>query len=61
MQPNLSITDLKKLLIPSPSIEIQNEIVAKIELEQDLVNANKKLISIFEQKIKDRIAKVWEE
>lgn len=61
MQPNLSITDLKKLLIPSPSIEIQNEIVAKIEFEQDLVNTNKKLISIYEQKIKDRIAKVWEE
>lgn len=61
MQPNLSITDLKKMLIPNPPIEIQNEIVARIELEQDLVNANKELISIFEQKIKDRIAKVWGE
>jgi hypothetical protein len=26
---------------------------------QELVNANKQLIEIFEQKIKDRIAKVW--
>lgn len=26
---------------------------------QELVNSNKQLIEIFEQKIKDRIAKVW--
>jgi type I restriction enzyme M protein len=61
MQPNLSITDLKKLLIPSPSIEIQNGLVAQIEKEQALVSANQQLIEIFEQKIKDRIAKVWGE
>ena len=59
MQPNLSITDLKKLQIPNPPIEIQNKLVAKIEIEQNLVNANRQLITIFEQKIKDRIAKVW--
>ncbi|MBL1219068.1 MAG: restriction endonuclease subunit M/S [Planctomycetes bacterium] len=61
MQPNLSITDLKKMLIPNPPIETQNEIVTRIENEQELVNANKELIEIFEQKIKDRIAKVWGE
>ncbi|MBC7747918.1 MAG: hypothetical protein H7Z76_04940, partial [Methylotenera sp.] len=27
--------------------------------EQQLVNANKELMNIYEQKIKDRIAKVW--
>ena len=61
MQPNLSITDLKKLPIPLPPIEIQNEIVNQIKIEQQLVNANKRLIEIFEQKIKDKIAKVWGE
>jgi hypothetical protein len=40
-------------------IETQRQIVAQIEKEQALVNANKQLIEIFEQKIKDRIAKVW--
>lgn len=49
----------KKLLIPLPTIETQRQIVAQIEKEQELVNANKQLIEIFEQKIKDRIAKVW--
>ena len=47
--------------ISVPEVEVQNEIVAQIEKEQKLVNANKQLIEIFEQKIKDRIAKVWGE
>ncbi|MBN1927610.1 MAG: N-6 DNA methylase [Prolixibacteraceae bacterium] len=59
MQPNLSVTDLKKLPIPCPPMVIQNKIVRDILIEQELVNANKQLIEIFEQKIKDRIAKVW--
>ena len=61
MQPNLSVTDLKKLPVPNPPIDIQNGIVQQIQIEQELVNSNKKLIEIFEQKIKDRIAKIWGE
>ncbi len=52
---------VKKIGIPLPPIEIQKQIVSRIENEQKLVNANKELISIFEQKIKDRIAKIWGE
>ena len=59
MQPNLSVNDLKKLSIPCPTIEVQNEIVNSFVKEENLVYANKQLIQIFEQKIKDRIAKVW--
>jgi len=50
-----------KIKIPLPSLETQNHIVARIEKEQALVNANKELITIFEQKIKDKIASVWGE
>ncbi|MEZ5009554.1 MAG: hypothetical protein R2753_15520 [Chitinophagales bacterium] len=50
-----------KIKLPIPPIETQRQIVAQIEKEQALVNANKQLIEIFEQKIKDRIAKVWGE
>lgn len=46
-------------MIPLPTIELQQQIVIQIEKQQSLVNANRELISIFEQKIKDRIAKVW--
>lgn len=52
---------LRTITIPLPSLETQRQIVAQIEKEQELVNANKQLIEIFEQKIKDRIAKVWGE
>ena len=61
MQPNLSVNDLKKLQIPLPPLETQQQIVAQIEHEQGLVNANKELIALMEQKIKDRIARVWGE
>src|SRR5690606_9192204 len=50
---------IEETKIPVPPIEAQVQIVAQIEKEQELVNANKQLIKIFEQKIKDRIAKVW--
>ncbi|MBL0023993.1 MAG: N-6 DNA methylase [Saprospiraceae bacterium] len=58
-QANISNKGIESISIPFPSIEIQRQIVAQIEKEQTLVNANKQLIEIFEQKIKDKIAKVW--
>ncbi len=56
---NVSLQTMRAFNIPIPSSDIQRQIVARIENEQSLVNANKELIAIFEQKIKDRIGKVW--
>jgi len=53
---NLSF--LKDLQIPLPSLEIQKQIVEKIEAERELVEANKKLIEIMEDKIKKVIGKL---
>lgn len=53
--------DIEGVAIPLPPIEIQREIVAKLEAEQKLVDANKKLIEIYQQKIKSKIAEVWGE
>lgn len=58
-QSNLNSKLIKELKIRIPPLETQRQIVAQIEKEQALVNANKELIEIFEQKIKERIAKVW--
>ena len=41
-------------------LDVQKAIFAKIEEEQALVAANRRLIELFEQKIKTRIAAVWE-
>lgn len=56
---NLSF--LRSLKIAVPDIETQRAIVAQIETEQRLVNANKELIRIFEDKIKAVINRVWGE
>jgi type I restriction enzyme M protein len=56
----LTIVKLKQLGIPIPPLSEQEAIVAQIEKEQQLINANKELIKIYEQKIKDEINKLWE-
>ena len=55
------ISEYSKLKIPLPPIETQQQIVAQIEAEQALIESAKKLIEIHEQKIKEVIAKIWEE
>lgn len=60
-QPQFNANLIKQIRIPLPSLKIQKEIVAKIEEEQKLVDSNKKLIEIFEGKIKDKIGEVWGE
>ncbi len=58
-QSNISGTDLEEIQIPFPSIEEQNIIVKEIEEEIQIVDANKKLIRLFEAKIKRKVAEVW--
>ncbi len=52
-------SSLRELEIPVPPIEQQELIVKAIEEEKHLVNANKRLIEIFELKIKTKIGEVW--
>jgi type I restriction enzyme M protein len=58
-QPSISQSTIYEVKIPLPPIEEQQAIVQAIEEEMQLVNANKRLIEIFEQKIKDKISEVW--
>ena len=51
--------ELKILKVPLPSIEEQQLILSKIEKEMNLIKSVKELIIVNEQKIKDRIGKVW--
>ena len=50
-----------ELQISLPSLDVQNEIVAEIEAEQELVSANRELIAHFEKKISAAIGRVWGE
>jgi len=52
---------LRQMSITLPPIAEQRAIVARIEEEQRLVNANKELVRLFEGKIKATINRVWGE
>ena len=57
---NLNSELVRCVEIPIPSMEIQKKIVERIESEHALVEPNKKLIDIYQQKIKEVIGKLWE-
>jgi restriction endonuclease S subunit len=60
-QPKVNQSALNSIKVPNPSMNIQKEIVKKIEEERKVIEGNKKLIEIYTQKIQDRINKVWGE
>lgn len=60
-QPKLNQENLNRIEIRIPPKEELYSIVNDIEEELRIVNQNKRLIEIFQQKIKDKIAEVWGE
>ncbi|MGD9983876.1 MAG: restriction endonuclease subunit S, partial [Porticoccaceae bacterium] len=58
---NLNQGILSSIQLPLPPLATQQAIVAEIEAEQALVNANRELIARFEQKIQATLARVWGE
>ena len=60
-QSNINAKSLAAYRIPVPPLMIQNRIVAEIEAEQALANANRELIDRFKKKIQDTLARVWGE
>ncbi len=59
--PSINEKDVNELLISAPHFSKQKEIAKKLDKEKSILDANKQLISIFEKKIKDKIASVWGE
>ncbi len=55
----LNMPIIRLIQVPLPTLEIQKQIVAKIQEEQKIVEANKKMIEIFEKKIEEKINEVW--
>ena len=54
-----SVAILKEIPFPKITLKEQEEIISEIEAEQEIVNSNKKLIFLYEQKIQKLIAQVW--
>lgn len=57
--PNITKTDVLNFKLPLPDLPTQRAIIAEIEAEQALVNANHELIRRMEAKIKAVIDRVW--
>lgn len=57
--PSINSSDVENIKIPLPPLNIQKQIVARIEEEQKIVDANKKLIELYQGKIKEKIDEVW--
>ena len=58
-QPQFNGNVLVKIRVPVPDLPTQRAIVAEIEAEQALVNANRELIRRMEAKVKAAIDRVW--
>jgi type I restriction enzyme M protein len=48
------------LKIPYPPFGIQHAIIKRIEAEYEIVEANRRMIKIYEEKIRKVIERVWE-
>ena len=59
--PGLNRNDAYKINIQIPPLEIQHDIVSRIEHERLIVEGNRELIQLYEEKIKKVIERVWEE
>jgi type I restriction enzyme M protein len=59
--PKLNRKDLMGYEIPLPPLAIQREIVGAMKVERALVEANRKLVEIFEKKIQAKLAEIWGE
>ena len=55
----LNYSQIRQLKFPLPDLPTQRAIVAEIEAEQSLVNANRELIRRMEAKVKAAIDRVW--
>jgi type I restriction enzyme M protein len=56
--PRVSFDYLKHLKIPLPPLEVQKQLVAEIEEQEKIIEANKKLIGIMEQKINNILSEI---
>jgi type I restriction enzyme S subunit len=57
----ISRANLAQVEIPLPPLSTQRQVVAEIQAERAMVEANRKLAEIFEKKIQSKLAEIWGE
>lgn len=60
-QKTVSLKSLRSFVVPLPHLDVQRRIVAGIDAERAIVDVNRKLVEIYEQKIQSKLAEIWGE
>ena len=58
-QASIKVADLKTIEIPLPPLDVQEEIVAEIEKEENAIEECKKLIALHQENINTKIQSIW--
>ncbi len=61
VQPQFNGNAMKHLSIPLPSLEVQEQIIAQVKNEQAHASSAMKMVEIYGDKIKNKIAEIWGE
>jgi len=57
----LNMPIIRSIEFPLPSLEVQKNIVEKLQYEKDIIEQNKKMVEIFEKKLTRRVSEIWGE
>jgi len=58
-QQNINQSVINDMKIPMPDLELQNEIVEKINDQKNIIDVGRNIIEIFSEKIKNKISNIW--
>ncbi|MCX6083297.1 MAG: N-6 DNA methylase [Chloroflexi bacterium] len=58
--PRVNFEYMTNLQIPLPPLDIQQKVIAHIELERAVIDGNRKLVDIFGEKVKKIIHQIWD-
>ena len=63
MAPLVHITkgNLERIELPMPKLPVQEAVADALDVERALVEANRKLVELFEKKIQSNLAEIWGE
>ena len=57
--PSLRLSQIASILVPLPPLDVQREVVGKIEDYQRAIDSKRKLIREIEERVEDEVAQVW--
>jgi restriction endonuclease S subunit len=60
-QSGIYLKELRAMPIPLPPLNVQKQIVAKLETERNMIALQKETVMLFENKLKTRLDSLWQQ